>query len=216
MRRPLAASVLAAVFLALASAGPSIAAPITVTDVEVPLNEVITLETPVSGAAYVGQIVLTTSAGVIDAWCIDLSHDVYVGANDLAYHIAPIATDFNGTILTSTQIQEIGGLVNYGNELIASGSATAADSAGVQLAIWSIEEPSFTYSGASAAAQAEANMLIAEAPHFGGNAVAFASLVGTQSLAIAAVPEPATLGLLGGGLVMLGIARWRRARGMSR
>jgi hypothetical protein len=52
---------------------------IDVTDAEVPNNETITISNadPVlSVTAYTGQIVHTTSIGILNVWCIDLYHDI--------------------------------------------------------------------------------------------------------------------------------------------
>ena len=197
----------AAVAACAAVASPAFASPITVTDVEVPLAEVVTISNPVQVSGYAGQIVLTTSAGVLDAWCIDVFHDVNVGTTDLSYQYAPITTNYSGTTLSQTQISEIGGLVNYGNALLANGHGTADDSTAVQLAIWSVEDPGFAYTGATQAAATEASNLVNMAPQLHGNAVAFQSLQGTQSFAVAAVPEPAAIALFGVGLVGLGLLR---------
>jgi hypothetical protein len=191
-------------------ATPAAATPFTVTNVNVNLPEIITLNTPVSVTAYVGQAELTTTIGTLNVWCIDVYHDIELGAGDLPYTTGSISTDFNGSTLSTAQINEIAGLVDYGDALLAAPGATSTESAGVQLAIWSVEYDNFSYSGASAATVAEANKLIALAPTLAGSANAIIGLGGTQSFAADRIPEPASLAVLGCGLMGLRLVRRRR------
>ena len=163
-----------------------------------------------------GQIVLTTSGGTtIDAWCIDLFHDVYLGAGQaLVYNGQSLtgSTDGNGGFLSATQAQEIGGLVDYGNRLVAGG-ANADQAAAIQMAIWTIESPALTFVAPSAAV-ADEQADLALAPSLYGGVESYVSLTGTQELAADTnqVPEPAPLGLLGVGMLSLGLARRRACK----
>lgn len=205
------------------------ASPITVTSVAVPYNETVTITEPgLDVTAYTGQIELTTSAGLLDVWCIDVYHDIGVGnVGDLPYQFGTISTNFDGSSLTTSQIAQIAGLIATGNSLMKSSPSNVL-SAGIQMAIWSVEFPSLLsfsdvpadtisldlpqlgFTGAMNALEI-ADQLVADAPNLRGNGETVQSLVGTQSFATT-VPEPATLTLLGAGFVALaGIRRTRRS-----
>jgi len=200
---PVAALVLSGVMASQALAGP-----ITVTDVAVPYNETVTITAPgLDVTAYTGQIVLTTSVGVLDVWCIDLYHDIGVG------NVGSLPYQF-GTINTNVL------------------------SAGIQMAIWSVEFPSVSFSGVPAdtvaldlpslgfngspvnSTQIEARLVL-DAPSLQGIGQTVESLTGQQSFATVApdsggspapVPEPMTAALLGSGfLALAGLRRARRA-----
>jgi hypothetical protein len=180
-----------------------------VTDIEMPKNDVLTIHVPggYQGGAYVGQFLLKTDDGsIIPAWCIDIYHETFLGSGqNLVYAFGPITNDSNGVTLTNSQIQQISGLVNYGDALLAGGG-TNDDSAAVQLAIWKIEYPTFTWDGGPVS---EVNTLIAEAPSLGGSALALL-INGRQTLAVDPVPEPGSFAILAVALTALGYVATRR------
>jgi hypothetical protein len=222
----------AVIAAALSIAAAAQATPIIVTNIAMPYEETLTIGNPLSPAegAYVGQQVLTTSTGaIIDAWCIDLFHDASLGnqaAND-DYQIEPIATNndpnyTNGTPLTSAQISEISELVDYGDNLLVTDQTSARDqdSAAVQLAIWTVEYPTLSYSGypsgsASTSLIDETNNLVSEVEQgdlsgYTGQVVEMEGLDGQQSYAIdppASVPEPRSLALFATALLGLALLR---------
>jgi hypothetical protein len=219
----------------------AVAGVITVTNIAIPYEETLTIGNPLSPAegAYVGQQVLTTSTGqTIDAWCIDLVHDAYLGnqSPNFDYQIEPIATNNDpnyagGAALSASQIAEISGLVIYGDNLLAAGGSAATldqDSAAVQLAIWAVEYSTanspFTYGGypsgnapQSLIDQTDTLVSDAEAGDFSGHAVEMAGLDNQQSYAIdPVVPEPGALTLFATALSSLWVLRYSFHRRLSR
>ena len=158
-----------------------------------------------------GEIILTASGGnTINAWCMDLFHDVYLGnGQNLTYTGATLvgASNRDGGFLTAVQAQQIAGLVEYGDQLVANGGGTD-QAAGIQMAIWATEYAGLTFAGPSAAVTAEQADL-ALAPSLNGRVESLVSLTGTQQLVSDTnqIPEPASFGLMGVGMLGLGFVR---------
>lgn len=199
---------------------PASAGGITVTDIELPYNDTLTITSPISGQGYVGQQVLTTNLGTtIDAWCIDLYHDDYVGAGqNLQFGTSEVLVDGEGNDLSSMQVAQIAGLINYGDAILDtnpggwSTQALSDFSASIQLAIWTDEYSDFTYTGSQTLTDLVSADMTAAAGH-GGELTALISLSGGQGLVTAdpaLIPEPASLALLGGGALALGVLKRRR------
>ena len=209
----------AALAIGLCAAAPVSATPFTIYDVEINNGETVTLTAPINDVYAFGQIVLTTSIGIIDAWCIDLFHTIYVGGGqNLPYDTGTISTNGAGQPLSATQAEEIAGLIVHGNAMLAGGG-TPDDSLATQLAIWSIEYGNLLSYSAGASVTAETNALVALAPDLSGDGVALISLDGLQGLATASasdeqtgadITEPASIALVGVGILGLGLLRHAR------
>ncbi len=162
----------------------------------------------------------------------DNAHDIVTGAGDaqlayappLVYHIAALTVDSNGPIsgvsgslLTATQIAEIGGLANLGGQLIATDASDLSNKlAAVQGAIWDIEYPAYSVSAPNSTVQ---NYLLG----YVANAYAGRSLSpvyaiygpnGQGLIPTGGVPEPATWAVMLVGFGLAG-ATLRRRRALA-
>ena len=180
----------------------------------------------VSKTEYAVPLTFTGTVGKATAdflgFCVDLPHVIYVAVGSqlkqtLDYHTAALTTDGYGNTLSSGQVHEIGGLAALGFGIAKGNSADkAAQLAGIQQAIWTVEYPSSTFvaTGPYASAQAGyAATFVKEAPTLTGFARTIVSNDGntqSQITNVGGVPEPATWALLLSGFGMVGLATRRR------
>jgi len=112
------------------------------------IGDDITITGPETLYGIAGQIQMTTTTGILDVWCIDVS--VYL-QNTGDFSVGTLHTGLLGipTDITETQLGELGALIAHGDLLVASPPAgfTQSDvSAAIQIAIWSVENgKAFTY-----------------------------------------------------------------------
>ena len=146
LRGKLAAA--AFVSVAMAVSTPASAGPIDVTYVGIPYGDYgdvsLTGGLPAADMTdlyFTGQIVLTTNDGTLDVWCIDLFHDIYVGAGSYTYSAGPLSTNnaIPPTALTPEQIALIEALSAYGDATLPGHSDPNDWSAAIQAEIWDIE-----------------------------------------------------------------------------
>jgi PEP-CTERM motif len=179
---PLRTLLLAAAATAALAVGQAQAGLVTVTNVQMPVNETVSLnniDPDAPQGVYAGQTVFTTASPIstIYAWCMDMFHNIGLGGGqNLVYNqtpfVAGVTTDnatptahpLAGSVLDKMAgLMAIGGDILQGGELGAFnthyGTAGTADdwSAAVQLAIWDTEyQPNYgalNWSGGSTTAE---------------------------------------------------------------
>jgi PEP-CTERM motif-containing protein len=166
------------------------------------------------------------------AWCVDFTHEIYIGADSIIYQLTALTDDHLGTTpatsdpISAAEADELAGLVLYGNQLMRTGPSNLI-SAAMQVTMWNVEYGSY-YAGSDTALAAEVTLLQGIAPSlrstsgvllisFTANGQSYAS----QSLltdaapgltTTAQIPEPSTVTLLGGGLLVLLMVRRKAGR----
>ncbi len=169
------------------------------------------------GTEYTGRQTLTANYGNTDdpaqqfsifAWCIDVFHDINIGANSIVYTLGPaIAPE-------ATNIRK---LAAWGDQQLGISTPNALISAAVQAEIWDLEYNVEIVPGSNPTLEAEVDYLGTLLPELlsatGAALSGFNSQGGiAQTLYNGNVPEPGTLALLVAGLVAAGLVRGTRRR----
>jgi len=179
--------------------------------------------------AYIGPVTFTTDEDPITAYCIDIFHDMFLGSLNggagYAYHDEAIATDSSastsggqaGVTLTQLQLNKISGLLNFSLTLSGADPNLGAKRAGIQGAIWEIENPLYTVTPAQGAVATYMHLYETEAGALPVGAIhsIYANDWGHQAFAFGGgVPEPATWAVMLTGFAGMG-AMLRRRRAIA-
>ncbi|MBV8684346.1 MAG: PEP-CTERM sorting domain-containing protein [Caulobacteraceae bacterium] len=180
---------------------------------------IVTLTAPgIDEEVYDSALLLTNKSGsTIPVFCVDIWHEINLGPANITFEEEPLKTDSSGSVsgtgnaLSGTQIGEIGGLVDLGTNLIRHGDSNlATDLAGIQGAIWSIENPKLTISGASSVLNSISSFETYALTHQSDAVVGLYDVHGVIQGQAMGVPEPATWALMLLGFSSLGAALRRR------
>ncbi len=193
---------------ALAAAAP--AGAITLLSADMDRNYTAMINGPVVNVnAYIGPVTFTTDGNPVKltAYCVDIFHDMFLGplnnGNGYAYHDEDLETDSStstssgqsGLALTGQQLQDISRLLNLSLRINLSDPDYAVKRAGIQGAIWEIENPGYTVTPAQTAVatymhQFESTL---NTMSVGQMKTIYANDWATQAFAYGiGVPEPAT------------------------
>ena len=170
-RRPgagIRGAVLAGVASAAMAAGAALATPaaaqtLTYTDAALGYGYfTVNISSPTAIGGAAGLIVLTTPSGDIQSWCVDV-YDFLQTRGTFAIGTftndsAPISSG-GPNPLSDAQIGQIGALVKNGDALVNApppGYSANDVGAAIQLAIWQVEYPTFSYSWDPAESNADA------------------------------------------------------------
>jgi len=187
--------------------------------------------------AYIGPVTFHAKADDateydFTAYCVDIFHDMFLGAlnapNGYEYHDETLLTDSKdsttllqlGNSLNNLQLEEIASLLNLSALITKANVADLSHKrAGIQGAIWEIENPTITVTGADVVndyihhykAHAQDDPLSASQIH-----AVFANDFGHQAFAYAGgVPEPATWTMMILGFGGMGAVLRRRRQAVA-
>ena len=183
----------------------------------------------VNVTAYAAPVIFVADNGVgsskttfdIVAFCVDIFHEIPVGINkpetvDLQYHTSTLTQNGNGLALSAKQISEIGGLVDFGTRLFDAGGSNpklSDELAGVQGAIWAIEDPSYKITSSNSKIQAYIGEYVTEAAHMHGKITTiYADNHLTQGFAVGSVPEPSVWAMMLVGVGLIGFQLRSKAK----
>jgi hypothetical protein len=186
--------------------------------------------------AYIGPVTFHAKDGATEydftAYCVDIYHDMFLGPlnapNGYEYHAEDLLTDSKdntafqqlGNSLTNLQLQEIASLLNLSALITRWNVADLGHKrAGIQGAIWEIENPTITVNGSDLVNEyithyknhAAGDPLSADQIHS-----VFANDFGHQAFAYAGgIPEPATWTMMIMGFGGIGAVLRRRRQAVA-
>jgi fibronectin-binding protein len=216
------ATIVAAISASAASAGT-----ITYTSENVIGDEPLSIAVPTNtGEVWAGMFQLTVGSQTINAWCVDLYHDLQPsGTYNVGLLTTTTLSGIEPVTLSSNQIGEIGALVVNGYHLVSETPPTGYSqqdvAAAIQIAIWEAEYPTFAATGLDAE-QSLANTYLTDAqtgsgawaPFYGITALTATNdqgLATNQTLVtVTGVPEASTWAMMVMGFAGLGYAAFHR------